>query len=106
MAELWLDQGVILCAVWRSSRAFQVNERGKDKMSETLNAPTRAPPKANDQDAIELSPVFEGPEPWLDYSVTRGNESSVIASLPYGRAGGIGRDYAQASWNSHGLWLG
>jgi hypothetical protein len=57
-----------------------------------------------DQDAIELSPAFEGPERWHDYSVERGNESCAIASLPYGMASSS--SYAGTSWKSHGLWRG
>jgi hypothetical protein len=61
-----------------------------------------------DRDAIVLSPVLEGPASWHAYSVERGNESGLIASLAHGTVSNSGRTLgcSQASWSSHGLWRG
>jgi hypothetical protein len=59
-----------------------------------------------EQDAIELSTDLEGPERWHDYSTERGNESSLVAALPYGSPNGLSRDYSRTGWDVHRHWLG
>jgi hypothetical protein len=63
-----------------------------------------------EQDVIVLSPIVEGREAWRDYSAERGNESGLIASLPYGGASSlckVGRHtHSDPNWNLHGLWRG
>ena len=54
---------------------------------------------ASERDAITMSPTLEGPERWHDYSVERGNESSLTSV-------GVSHCHAQTNWNLHGLWRG
>ena len=70
-------------------------------MSETLNPKViyAASAAASDRDAITMSPILDGPERWQEYSVERGNESSLISL-------GISRGPGQVNWNLHGLWRG
>ena len=70
-------------------------------MSETLDPEVNysASQAASDRDAIVMSPSYEGPAAWHDYSVERGNEKSTGG---FTGAGG----YWQANWNVRGLWRG
>ncbi len=52
-----------------------------------------------------MSPSYDGPAAWQDYSVQRGNEKTIggfTGAGGYWQASG----YWQAKWNVRGLWRG
>ena len=54
---------------------------------------------ASDRDAIDMSPTYDAPEAWHDYSVDHGRESRLISL-------NVSPGHVQTAWNLHGLYRG